>query len=483
MSINLANTKYLEYDSPQGKKFYAIESGRGDDLREVDQRYILGLAGDGARAWATREGFNTGNLWNDFYNAQKNRGAITPLTPEIIQRAQGGEKVILGGTVADFSPALLSYLGGNLNSQVKKGVELENYLKETNQTFDPNAGYGGPGKLPSLQEAQNTPGHVQYIANPNKTIAQQETERANQNSSQSNQTEGQVYRDQNNNFFYNGQPIDINTFHSLGINETFVKPGQTVSLNQARTGQISSQGTQNGDQSGNQSTADLSGLPPELVGLYTQLEDYLDELEKKGMVLNPNVEITPEKLQEFTKQAETEINPYFSSQLKLSRESLLSDLGYSRQQIQLKEQDLERQYGKQLKGIGEQAAETGFAQSGRRVMEEKDLAYQTQRTLDDTRGAFAQNAGNAARTFAQQYGTSELPGFNLTSAPRALAGESTFQKDTREIPLYNLSSDVYDGLIGEQEFNRRGSVRNRASQLEEAFRTQQGTNQQRNLIL
>ena len=216
--------------------------------------------------------------------------------------------------------------------------------------------------------------------------------------------------------------------------------------------------------------------------LYSQLEGFLDQLQKRGQVLNPNVEITPEKVAEFTKQAEAEIDPYYSTQLKSARESFLRGVGYSTDKLTRSEAELERKYGRAVRDIGEQSAERGFAQSGRRWEQEQDLATNTQSSIDDARRQLGFQTGTGAREFAQTYGTSETPMSSIGNAPRALAGQATFQKQGGSNPLYQLSPDVYNGLVGSQEFERRGAVRQRSSELEQGFRAGQNINQQRQLI-
>jgi hypothetical protein len=217
--------------------------------------------------------------------------------------------------------------------------------------------------------------------------------------------------------------------------------------------------------------------------LLTELQGYLDKLSEKGKVLNPNVEITPEKLAEFTKIAENEINPYYSSQLKLAREGLMSSFGYSKDELLRTEQKLEQDYGKGVRDIGENSAEQGFALSGRRVQSENQLAQDTNSTLDANRRQLQFNASNAARTFAQANGTSELPSLTLGAAPRALSGGGFEKPNTPDSPFYSLSPEVYTGLVGTNEYQRRTDISNRSSQLEEAFRTQQQNQQQRQLTL
>ena len=235
--------------------------------------------------------------------------------------------------------------------------------------------------------------------------------------------------------------------------------------------------------SGGTGTPDLSTLPPEFQQMYSELNNFLAELQKRGQVLNPNIEITPEKTAEFLSQAEREINPYYAGQLKLAKDTLLNSVNYGQQNLLTQEQRAQQQYGTGVRQLGESAAEQGFAQSGLRQRDERQLASDTQNAIDDARNQFSYNAGNAARTFAQQFGSAELPQFNIGQAPRALPGTGSFASGSGSLPLYQLSPDTYSGLVGEQEFARRGQVQSRASQLEEAFRGTQANAQQRQLIL
>lgn len=213
------------------------------------------------------------------------------------------------------------------------------------------------------------------------------------------------------------------------------------------------------------------------------LEKMLQEMQTRGQVLNPNVEITPEKAAEFLSQAEREINPYYAGQIKLARESLMSSFKSTSEELLTNESRAEKKYGQDLRTLGENAAELGFAQSGRRLREETDLAYGTQNSINDSRRTLSTNAGNLARTFAQKYGASELPGFNLPGEVAVGAGESTFSRGSQSRSLYQLSPEIYSGLIGSEEFARRGAVRNRTSELEGAYNTGNAINQARRLTL
>ena len=216
--------------------------------------------------------------------------------------------------------------------------------------------------------------------------------------------------------------------------------------------------------------------------LLKTLQQYLDELRKRGQAINPNIEITPEKLAEFTKLAESEIDPYYKTQLGLARETFLRDVGYTTGTLQRFEQDLERKYGQQVRQVGESAAERGFALSGIRGREEQDLATDVQRQIEDRRRELGFTAGTSARTFAQQYGGQAIPNIpTLGEAPRVLAGQEQFQKGTRELPFYELSPDVYQGLVGQKQFEQDAAKRTRIAELEQAERQRQAVQQSRDL--
>ncbi len=236
-----------------------------------------------------------------------------------------------------------------------------------------------------------------------------------------------------------------------------------------------------------QNAVNSASVPANLTGpyaeLYKQLKGQLDALQKKGQVINPNVQITPQKLGEFMSQAAKEIDPFYASQLKIAKDSFLTSIGYSKDQILREEAEVERQYGTQVRNIGENAAEQGFAQSGRRKLDEQNLATDTQNQIDSGRRSLSYQAGQSARQFAQQYGSSSLTNPTLSGAPRVLAGQSAFEKSGGENPFYQLSPEVYQGLVGSQQYEQDASKRRRASELEEAYRTQQGISQQRALIL
>ena len=222
---------------------------------------------------------------------------------------------------------------------------------------------------------------------------------------------------------------------------------------------------------------------PSLDAMLKAVQGQLDNLAKRGQVLNPNIAITPEKAAEFLTQASQEIDPYYSGQLKLAKDTLLNSTGYTQEEIQRYENDMEKKYGVSLRNIGETSADQGFALSGGRQRNEADLAYNTNQQIASNRNNLSYQAGNVARTFAQDWGTSNLPTSNITTAPRAIAGTPNFESSSNMTPFYSLSPEVYQGLIGSKQYEQQAAKQTRSAQLENAFRSTQATNDLRKLIL
>ena len=222
------------------------------------------------------------------------------------------------------------------------------------------------------------------------------------------------------------------------------------------------------------------------------MQQFLSELQKRGQSINPDVQITPERVAEFMRQAqsdigtfmpyaEKEILPYYETQLKLAREGFLTSLGYSQQELLQNEQDLERKYQKNIQQIGEQAAERGFALSGGRQKEERETAEEAQRQVGFGRQRFGLQTGEKARQFAQTYGTAQLPTPTISAAPKV--GLEGFERRPEQEAVYTLSPEVYEGLIGSEEFAKRGALRGRAAEIEGAFRESEALKQYRQLTL
>mgnify|MGYP001607196559 FL=1 len=244
--------------------------------------------------------------------------------------------------------------------------------------------------------------------------------------------------------------------------QTPVVPSQDY-LNNIASSQnkpVSQSITQTRDSSGNFLTTQSTNAPSNPVGQLTNaLGGVLSNLSSQGLTINPNKQLGPNDVSEFLKKAEGELSPYFAEQLKVGRQKYLQSVGYDIESIQQSEQQLEQKYGKEVRGIGESAAESGFAQSGRRQLEEQELAQATQQQINQGRRALTAQTGGRALDFAGQYGSRNLPQFDIGETPQVGAGESKFGRTGRNIGLYNINDGVLNDIVGSQEKERASSIR------------------------
>jgi len=256
---------------------------------------------------------------------------------------------------------------------------------------------------------------------------------------------------------YTGQHIDLPTFQSLGLNASLLPKIQAAPA---------------GPNVGNDQYNAILG----------QLNDFLNKLKANGQTINPNVQITPDKIAEFTNLAKNQIHPYYATQLKAATDKFLTGLGYSTQDLQNSEKQAQTKYSQDLRTLQANEAEKGFALSGERNLAEQNLATATQDTLDKNRRTLGENAFNSASTFAQSYGGANVPTSpTLGAAPRVIAGNPTFDTSGQNSSLYQLSPDTYQSLIGSEQNAEQGATQNLASDLTKNYTTTQANNQTRNL--
>ena len=141
-------------------------------------------------------------------------------------------------------------------------------------------------------------------------------------------------------------------------------------------------------------------------------------------------------------------------------------MGYTTEDIQRFEEGLEEEYGRELRILGEEMAERGFAESGIRKRAERELAWDTQRKLEEARRRALFEIGTQARELARVWGEKGLPSApTIPAMPQVVAGRPTFERPTRTSPLYELSPEVYKGLIGEKEWEKKTAIQTRKAEL------------------
>lgn len=214
---------------------------------------------------------------------------------------------------------------------------------------------------------------------------------------------------------------------------------------------------------------ELAGLPPELQALYKKMSDYYDMLLEQGMMVNPEVEITPEKAAEFLTQAEGEFGPFFSGEIRAVKQDLERYLGAAATEFGLGQEALQREFKRGFEDIGISAAERGMALSGPRLRQEREYAEEAQRVAAAQRRGLEFEAGGRALTVERQLGTEAFRGITqptIRTAP-IITAQGRFELETGQYPLTRAIGDIYGQIPREQ----LTAEQTRAAELESAYRS------------
>ena len=225
----------------------------------------------------------------------------------------------------------------------------------------------------------------------------------------------------------------------------------------------------------------VSTLDPSLQSLYQQLNDYIKALTEQGMAVNPAIEITPEKIQEFLNQAKGELGPYYQGEISSIQTDLKRSLEKSALGLGESEEDLARQFTKGFTSIGEKSAERGIALSGVRQRQEAELAEEANRQVQRQRQNLQFGAETASLQAERALGSANLGNFQfpaLSGTPR-FTSEGQFYSGEGSTTLGRLQGGIFGSLPQEQ----LTSERSRALELEGLFRQEQEQNALRDRLL
>ena len=110
-----------------------------------------------------------------------------------------------------------------------------------------------------------------------------------------------------------------------------------------------------------------------------------------------------------------------------------------------------------------------------RQFQEQQLREETAGQIGQQRRQLGYGAEKAAGQFAEQYGMQALPSQTIEQQPSVVSGIPQFTRTGQQQPLYQLSDDVYKGLIGSQQKERLTGIRSLAQFREQQTRLGQAT--------
>jgi len=207
-------------------------------------------------------------------------------------------------------------------------------------------------------------------------------------------------------------------------------------------------------------------MSPTLQMAYIQMMQSLGKQIEAGKVINPNIEITPEQVKEFTDQATKELDPYYQEQIRNYQKDLDTSITRLTEDFNTGVRNAEDPFKRNLAVQAENEAQAGTVYGSERGVRENLAVSDQQQKIDElskTVGRSIQDTKTQAeRTLGSDvFGTSSynMPTYGVSNQGISTTGSRTVFSPT-------------GGLIGELPKEKTTAIKSRASELEEAFRNQ-----------
>lgn len=213
--------------------------------------------------------------------------------------------------------------------------------------------------------------------------------------------------------------------------------------------------------------AEFEALPEEVKPMFLQAARSLSKSIEAGKVVNPDIEITPQKIGEFYEQAKRELDPYYTEQfnalendISLSLQRMTDD--YNRAVADARDpfrRALDRQAGTE--------ANQGTAFSSGRLDRQNAMVTEQQQRLDDLRRRTEESGQNLLRGYEGQVGSDRARRITLPSLSSATATARGLDIGGPRSLNPELFGGVSFGTIGAA---RETALRGRQNELESDYR-------------
>lgn len=211
----------------------------------------------------------------------------------------------------------------------------------------------------------------------------------------------------------------------------------------------------------------FDSAPPELQVAYLQAASSLDSALASGKVVNPNIQLTDAENRKLLDQATQELDPYYQEKFGISKNDFQTSISRLMEDYQTGINRTKDTFKQDLANQAEGEAQAGTAYSSGRVDRQGRTLNLQQNTLDDAVTAATRAGQDAAKTYEQQAGTSNLRSLNIP-------GLSTFQATPTGVNTTgsrNLYAPLGTVPLGEIGKAKETAISARKSQLESAFRS------------
>lgn len=208
-------------------------------------------------------------------------------------------------------------------------------------------------------------------------------------------------------------------------------------------------------------------LSPTLQAAYIQMLQSLGKTVESGKVVNPNIEITPEKVAEFTSQATSELDPYYQEQIKNYQADLDTSIKRLSEDFSTGVRNAEEPFKLNLAAQAESEAQAGLTYSSSRNNRLSTAVNEQQQKIDELAKSTGRNIQDAYTTAERSLGSNILNSIAKTYLPNYNVSSSGFNQNGTS----NVSS-LQGNLAGTINKEKTTAIKSRASELEEAYRQQ-----------
>ncbi len=210
----------------------------------------------------------------------------------------------------------------------------------------------------------------------------------------------------------------------------------------------------------------FSKMSPDLQMAYIQMMQSLGRTIEAGKVLNPNIEITPEKIQEFTNQATTELDPYYQEIINNNKLDLETSISRLKTDFETGVRNAEEPFKRNMAATSEAEAQAGLTYGSERGKRETSNIGEQQRLIDENALKVSRTAEDNYRQAERVLGSDVLSGISIPT----LSNYSVNKQGFAESGLRNLYTPQ-GGLTGSLQKQRTVDISKRAGELEENYRT------------
>lgn len=217
---------------------------------------------------------------------------------------------------------------------------------------------------------------------------------------------------------------------------------------------------------------DTNGWSQSMIDLIQGLNSYVQKLDESGKVVNPNIDLTPERLAEFINTAKSDVSPYFKQLFTEAERDIGFSLGDIANNYAKKEAEIGRQFGTALENTQESYAKRGLNYSSDRYKAEQTLSDEAKRMMQDERDTALKGARDIGLKGERALGSNflektSLPTLKYGAEPvTGKAGYYGTAGGGRDLNLYN----VFGGITGEMATKQSEAEKQRANSLEQQYR-------------